>query len=459
MKEIRAISTSGILGYGFPEDSLRRCLEKDPHFIACDAGSTDPGPYYLGSEEAFVSRESIIRDLKLILAAGKMLNIPIIIGSAGGSGCNKGVDELKEMINEIMKERKESIKVAWIYSEIEKSILLEKWEKGKVKALENFDRFHKSDIDTLHRVVGMMGPEPIIKALSKGADIIITGRATDASVFAAYPLWKGIDPSSAWHSAKIIECGAATAFPKSHDCIMAFIRDNEFFIETPNPDKTLPWKNIAAHNMYENISPFHLYEPGVLLDTSEASYEQVNVRRVRIYGSKIITQSPYTIKLEGVEKKGYRTICLAGIRDETLIREIDSYLKFVRQELEWKIKSMDPDITSNNYELAIHRYGLDGVLGEIEFSNNKPHEIALLLEVVADSPERSKAILAAARILVLHSHFEGRLSTSGNVAFPFSPPDIYVGEAYAFRLNHVVEVDDPLEFYDVNIAEVGVNID
>ena len=41
MNEVRACATSGILGYGFPEESLQRCLALKPDFIACDAGSTN----------------------------------------------------------------------------------------------------------------------------------------------------------------------------------------------------------------------------------------------------------------------------------------------------------------------------------------------------------------------------------------------------------------------------------
>ena len=47
-------------------------------------------------------------------------------------------------------------------------------------------------VEKLHRSVAMMGAEPIIKALAGGAEVIIAGRATDASLFAAYPLYKNI---------------------------------------------------------------------------------------------------------------------------------------------------------------------------------------------------------------------------------------------------------------------------
>jgi hypothetical protein len=39
-KEIRPLSTSAILGYGFPEASLKAGLDRDPHFIGVDDAET-----------------------------------------------------------------------------------------------------------------------------------------------------------------------------------------------------------------------------------------------------------------------------------------------------------------------------------------------------------------------------------------------------------------------------------
>ena len=56
MSGFRLLSTSGLLGYGFPEESLRIGLAREPHMIGVDGGSTAPGPHYLGSGLAFGSR-------------------------------------------------------------------------------------------------------------------------------------------------------------------------------------------------------------------------------------------------------------------------------------------------------------------------------------------------------------------------------------------------------------------
>ena len=48
MDEPRVMAATRLVGYGFPEASLRSALEKMPHVIGGDGGSCDPGPYYGG---------------------------------------------------------------------------------------------------------------------------------------------------------------------------------------------------------------------------------------------------------------------------------------------------------------------------------------------------------------------------------------------------------------------------
>jgi hypothetical protein len=82
VKEFRLLSTSGILGYGFPEASLAAGLERRLGAIRVDGGSVDPGPHYLGSGKPFCSRMAIRRDLRLTLRAAVAQRIPMDIGDA-----------------------------------------------------------------------------------------------------------------------------------------------------------------------------------------------------------------------------------------------------------------------------------------------------------------------------------------------------------------------------------------
>lgn len=56
VKVFKIYSPTAILGYGFPEQSYYNALEIKPDLVAVDAGSTDPGPYYLGRGISFVDR-------------------------------------------------------------------------------------------------------------------------------------------------------------------------------------------------------------------------------------------------------------------------------------------------------------------------------------------------------------------------------------------------------------------
>ena len=68
---VTILSPTAILGYGFPERSFLSGMARQPDAIVVDAGSTDPGPYYLGSGKSFTDRDSVKRDLCLIIEAGQ----------------------------------------------------------------------------------------------------------------------------------------------------------------------------------------------------------------------------------------------------------------------------------------------------------------------------------------------------------------------------------------------------
>src|ERR1044071_7616910 len=99
-KECLMLSVSSILGYGFPEASLKAGLEREPHYIGVDGGSTDPGAYYLGSGECLNSRKAMKRDLRLMLLGGVPRKIPVVIGTCGGAGAEPHLQEVAQIARE-----------------------------------------------------------------------------------------------------------------------------------------------------------------------------------------------------------------------------------------------------------------------------------------------------------------------------------------------------------------------
>ena len=76
----------GCLGYGFPISSMKEALKNYPDIdvIAMDAGSTDPGPYYLGVGKSYTNYAMVKRDLKLCYEAAREIDVPLLIGTSGG---------------------------------------------------------------------------------------------------------------------------------------------------------------------------------------------------------------------------------------------------------------------------------------------------------------------------------------------------------------------------------------
>ena len=73
MEELRCYAASGQLGYGVPKINFKRGIDKNPHFIGADMGSTDVGPVYLGSGKMGPAQISAKRDIKLLLSSSRTL--------------------------------------------------------------------------------------------------------------------------------------------------------------------------------------------------------------------------------------------------------------------------------------------------------------------------------------------------------------------------------------------------
>jgi hypothetical protein len=110
--EIRILTPSGMLGYGFPIDHFKLGLAQKPHAITIDSGSTDSGPQKLGLGEMTCSREAYVKDIEVLLAAQHEHRIPLLISSAGGDGTNLHVDVFRDIIAEIARKRGWRFKLA-----------------------------------------------------------------------------------------------------------------------------------------------------------------------------------------------------------------------------------------------------------------------------------------------------------------------------------------------------------
>lgn len=438
-KEFRVLSPTAILGYGFPEASFNRGLELKPDLIAVDAGSVDPGPYYLGAGKSFTDRAGVKRDLRLMLKAAGRLNIPVVIGSAGGSGARPHVEWCREIIEEIAAEEKLHFKFGIIYADVPREIVLKAVENGEVEATHGVPELTVETVEKAERIVAQMGIEPIQAALASGCQVVMAGRAYDPSVFAALPVALGFDSGLALHMGKILECAAIAATPGSGaDAVMGILREDHFELVPLNPIRRFTKESTAAHTLYEKSDPYFLPGPGGMLNLKDVRFEELPEGRARVYGSRFESSAQNMIKLEGVEKYGYRTISVAGTRDSIMIGQIDAIIEAVRGSTAESLTTEGIDA-----ELYFHVYGKDGVMGELEPDKNAvAKELCIVIEAVAAKQQSADSACSIARSTMLHYGYPGRIATAGNLAFPFSPSDIRAGEVYVFSIYHLMKIDD-----------------
>ena len=457
MSELKILSPTAILGYGFPMESWDEGMSRKPDVIAVDAGSTDPGPYYLGAGVSFTDRGAVKRDLSIMIPAGLEAGIPVIIGTAGGSGALPHLQWNLEIIEEIAKEKKLSFTLGVIPADIDKAYLLKAQKNGVVTPLSPAPQLTENDITGSSHIVAQMGAEPIIKALEMGAQVILAGRAYDPSVFAALAIQKGYDKGLAIHLGKILECAAIAATPGSgSDCMFGYIGDDYFKVEPLSKNRKCTTLSVAAHTLYEKTNPYILPGPGGVLDLTKTVFKQETESMVRVTGSKHIPSEEYSLKLEGAKKVGCRTISFAASADPIMIKQIDNIAAKVKERVADNFTDLgkyflDFKIYGRNNPGMMGTMGIFGQHDNQKNPENTTHEIAIIIDAVAPTQELANTVCSFARSTLLHYGYPGRVSTAGNLAFPFSPSDIKMGDVYEFGVYHLIKPNDPCEFFPVEI--------
>jgi len=435
---MKLVALNGLLGYGYSELSLRNAFMDPPDFVGVDGGSSDPGPYYLGSGHSFTNRSAVKRDLKLVLPLALNAGAPLVVGTSGGSGSAKHLHWLRDIVLEIAKEEKLHFSMALIYTDVAKEAVLEKYDAGKIRELGPLP-LSRQDIEDSNCIVSQIGAEPFMEALQSGAQVVLAGRACDTAIYAAPCLMRGYDPGLAFHMAKIMECGAMCATPvAAADVMQAYIEKDWFQLRPANPMRRCTVARVAAHTMYEQTNPYMIYEPDGVIDLKNTTYEQVDERTVRVRGSKFTEAEQKTLKLEGVRCVGFRTICVGGIYDPATIDHMD----FIEKTVTGFIHE-NASVPSEDYHLNFRRYG------------DAQSNMCVVIDVVGKTQAIADMICALARSRMLHCDYTGRKSSAGNVAFPFSPSDIHVGEVYEFSVFHLADVEDLNETSAIRFEEVS----
>lgn len=450
--EVRIMAVNGMLGYGYDLASLEAGIMAKPHLIGCDAGSTDPGPYYLGSGKSLVRADQIYRDLKPALTGAVRNRIPFVVGSAGFAGAKPNVELMLDVVRRIAREEALHFRLGVIPSDVDKATVKSALAAGAIEPMPGAPTLTAELIEQSSHIVGQIGTDPYIAAFEQGAQVVIAGRSCDTAIYAALPIWRGFDPGLSLHMAKIMECGAQCAIPLApNDCLLGTMRKDHFLVRPLAANRVCSPESVAAHTMYEQGNPFLLFEPEGVVDIRGADFLQADRQSVRVSGAVFAPTPKLKIKLEGARRIGARAFTIAGARDRHVIDNLDVIEHAVGEAVR---RNLNTEALAAGYQLHFRYYGRDGVLGELEPERRAPTEIGILIEAVAPSEELASYVLSLARSSYLHCPFAGRKATAGNLAFPFSPSDFAGGDVYDFSVYHLMDVADQNALFPVILEEI-----
>jgi hypothetical protein len=446
---LRILSASGQLGYGIPEKALRAGIARKPHLIGADMGSVDPGPYYLGAGKLATARRSSKRDLSLAIVGAVTNRIPFILGTAGTGGGDPHLEETMEIVREIARENGLSIRVATIRSEMPRDIVKAAVRAGKTRPIGPIDALTEETIDGAARIVGQAGMEAFQRAIDLEPDIIIAGRACDTAIYATLPQRLGFPVGPALQMAKIIECASLCCQGGGRDAMLGTLEGDSFVLESMNPERRATPMSVAAHSLYEQADPLSVAEPEGILYLADAKYEAVDDRRCRVSGGRWEPATQFTVKIEGATRLGARAVMVAGSTDPVFIAKAPE----IAASVEAMIRELVPPKPDKPYQLFFRFYGL-GVVGGQPVTTI-PEEVGVLVECIGEDEDEARAVAATAKQYLLHAPFPGRISTAGNLGFPFTPPEMTAGDAYRFSVYHIMDVDDLAPLFPVAIETVG----
>lgn len=447
LSPLRVLSASGQLGYGVPDAAFSEGLKRAPHFIGADMGSIDPGPYYLGSGNIATSEAQTRGDLAVLLRGARSINVPLIVGTAGCAGAAPHLDTVLGMVRDVARAEGLHFKLASIRGDMPREVVKQAIRTGRVKPLGAIADLTEADVDASTQLVGQMGIEAFQRALNAGADVVIAGRACDTAVYAAIPGMLGYALGPAMHMAKIVECASLCTTPGGRDALLGTLEGDSFIVDSMNPMRNASPMSVAAHSLYEQGDPYRVYEPEGTLFVDGAKYEQLDAHRTRVSGARWEPATQFTVKIEGAAKVGERALMLAGCADPRAI----AAMKEILPAVEKTVRELTSKTVKETFEVYHRVYGIDGVFDWGGPPRELPREVFVMVEIIADTAEAAKAVATVFKQFTLHHGFPGRISTGGNLAFPFTPPEVVTGPAYRFSAYHVMEADDLPALFPVRV--------
>ena len=462
MEQVTVITPVGCIGNrGVDKDALNHAVESvDPDALAMDAGSIDCGPWYLGSGSQHSPQLDIEWDLDVVLGAAVPRKVPVLIGSAGGSGARAHVDNTLATLRRRAAANDLHFRLAVLYSDVAPDLLMQRAE-GRIipgtSSLDDESPLRVADVKASNVIVGLMGVEPMIDAMEAGADVVLAGRACDSAVIAAYPIWKGFDWGLSYHMGDIMECGETAAeeirptlraLAHNRIPIIGRMERDSFYLRPAVDSLACTPNSCLMHSFYERADVNRSPLPGGILDKSDTHYVQHDTNTTKVWGSKFIRE-PYSILLEGTKKVGHRMVLMVGVRTPRMIEQLDEILADIEDIARQRFAD------HGHFAIHWHQFGRNAVLQRSEPATNAlPTEVGLAADVVADTPGLAHDVAHDLMTRLAFWRYPGRYTTAGNVAVTFSPAVLDGGEVFEFSVYHVFETDDWKTMFKTEMIEI-----
>ncbi len=245
-----------------------------------------------------------------------------VITNAGGLNPVLCAEKIKEILKKKSLEKFFKIGIVWgdnIYNEV-----TSKWKEYHFVNLDNEEILFKDIVEKLEIANVYFGAMPIVEALKEGANLVITGRVTDAALVMA-PLifefgWKNQDfdqLASGLVAGHLIECGTQVTGGNFTDWklinnwdlgypIVEVLENGEFFLKKhPHTGGLISEDTVKEQLLYEIQDPCNYLSPDVIADFSTIHLSQVDKDIVRINNVKGKPPTPY-YKVSMGYKDGYK---------------------------------------------------------------------------------------------------------------------------------------------------------
>lgn len=252
------------------------------------------------------------------------------------------------------------------------------------------------------------GHEPIIECLSDNADIVVTGRATDSTLFLSPIMYgMGINEDDWTAIARgimaghLLECGGQGAggnfeygwrevpdmdqlgFP-----IAEYSRDDLVITKAPNCGGLVTEQSCKEQFLYEIHNPASYVTPDVIADISHATLTQVGPDRVSVGGIQG-RKRPDTLKLSIGYHAGYKVAAMLSFAWPDAYEKAQKAADILMKKMQRKGLKAE--------EIRIDYIGLNSL--HLSIANMDPAHVKDLNEVVLRIAIRTKDKLEAEKII------------------------------------------------------------